>query len=77
MTSDTQIYENRCHIFNYYFSHQISVMALCTLFNRSRTWFYKWKRRYNLYGEAGLRDFDRGSPAMPNRTPLDIEMKNT
>ena len=75
MTSDTQMYEDRCHIFNYFFSHSISVMDLCKLFNRSRTWFYKWKRRYDLYGENGLRNVDRGLPAMPNRTPLDIEMK--
>ncbi len=75
MTSATQMYEDRYHIFNYYFSHKISVVELCELFNRSRTWFYKWKRRYDLYGEAGLRTVDRGSPAMPNRTPLDSEMK--
>ena len=75
MTSDTQMYEDRCHIFNYYFSHKISVVELCTFFNRSRTWFYKWKRRYDLYGKAGLCNVDRGSPAMPNKTPLDSEMK--
>ena len=75
MTSATQMYEGRCYIFNYYFSHKISVVELCALFNRSRTWFYKWKRRYDLYGKAGLRNVDRGSPAMPNRTPLYSEMK--
>ena len=75
MTSDTQMYEDRCHIFNYFFSHSISVMDLCKLFNRSRTWFYKWKQRYDIYSEAGLRNIDRSPPAMPNKTPLDIEMK--
>ena len=75
MTSDTQMYEDRCHIFNYFFTHQLSVTELCKLFNRSRTWFYKWKRRYDLYSEDGLCNVDRGSPAMPNRTPFDIEMK--
>jgi len=75
MTSDTQMYKDRCHIFKYYFSHKISVKELCKLFDRSRTWFYKWKRQYDLYGEAGLHNVNRGSPAMPNRTPLDIEMK--
>lgn len=75
MTSDTQMYEDRCHIFNYFFTHRLSVTELCNLFNRSRTWFYKWKRRYERYGKEGLRNIDRGSPAMPNRTPLDIEMK--
>lgn len=75
MTSDTQMYVDRCHIFNYFFSHSLSVSKVCKQFNRSRTWFYKWKRRYDLYGEGGLRAIDRHSPAMPNRTPLDIEMK--
>ena len=50
-------------------------MNLCKLFNRFRTWFYKWKQRYDIYGKAGLRNIDRSPPAMPNKTPLDIEMK--
>jgi len=75
MTSDTQMYEDRCHIFNYYFSKSISVTKLCKRFNRSRTWFYKWKRRYDLYSKDGLYNVNRSSPAMPNKTPLDIEMK--
>lgn len=75
MTSDTQMYEDRCHIFNYFFSHSICVSDICKLFNRSRTWFYKWKWRYDQYDKAGLRNIDRSPPAMPNRTPLDIEMK--
>lgn len=75
MTSDTQMYEDRCHIFNYFFNNRLSVTELCKLFNRSRTWFYKWKRRYDFHGKDGLRDIDRSTPAMPNRTPLDIEMK--
>lgn len=75
MTSDTLMYEDRCHVFNYFFSHSISVIDLCKRYNRSRTWFYKWKRRYDLYGKDGLRNVDRSSPSIPNRTPLDIEMK--
>jgi len=75
MTSDIQMYEDRRHIFKYYFKHKPNVTELCTLFNRSRTWFYKWKQRYELYCKEGLRNIDRSPPAMPNRTPLDIEMK--
>jgi len=75
MTSDTQMYEDRCHIFNYYFSHSMTVTECCLLFGRSRTWFYKWLHRYERYGEAGLRSIEREPPAMPNRTPLDVEMK--
>jgi transposase InsO family protein len=75
MTSDTLMYEDRWHIFNYFFTHRPSVTELCILFNRSRTWFYKWKRRYELYGKEGLCNIDSSPPSMPNRTPLDIEMK--
>jgi len=75
MTSDTLMYHDRCHIFKTYFSHSMTVTELCRRFNRSRTWFYKWHRRYRLYGEAGLRNIERDPPAMPNITPLDVEMR--
>ncbi|MCP3684933.1 MAG: IS481 family transposase [bacterium] len=75
MRSDTQMYFDRQHIFKYYFKNRPSVTELCKLFNRSRTWFYKWKRRYIEYGDIGLMNSSRSSPAQPNQTPLDIEMK--
>jgi len=75
MTSDTLMYHDRCHIFKTYFSSCMTVTELCRRFNRSRTWFYKWVRRYRLYGEAGLRNIERDPPAMPNITPLDVEMR--
>ena len=75
MTSDTQMYKDRCHIFKTFITQSMSVTEVCGRFGRSRTWFYKWLRRYKFYGEAGLRNIDRDSPAMPNKTPLDIEMK--
>jgi transposase InsO family protein len=75
MTSDTQMYKDRCHIINYFFTHAITVTALCEQFGRSRTWFYKWYGRYKVYGETGLRNIERDPPAMPNTTPLDVEMK--
>jgi len=74
MTSDTQMYKDRGHIFKTYFSSSITVTALCERFGRSRTWYYKWLYRYRRYGEEGLRNIDRSSPAMPNQTPLDVEM---
>lgn len=74
MTSDTQMYKDRCHLFKTYFSSSMTVTELCERFGRSRTWFYKWMHRFRRYGEAGLRNIERGSPAMPNRTPLDVEM---
>lgn len=75
MTSDAQIYKDRLNIIKYYRNNKISVTKLCKQFNRSRTWFYKWYTRYKLYGSEGLRNVIRELPAMPNQTPLDIEMK--
>ena len=75
MTSDTQIYKDRCNIFKTYFSRSMTVTECCRIFGRSRTWFYKWLHRYELFGEDGLRDIERGQPAMPNQTPIDVEIK--
>lgn len=75
MTSDTQMYEDRRHIFKYYFENKLTVTELCKLFNRSRTWYYKWHKRYQVYGNEGLMNVTRRPPSMPNRTTLDIEMK--
>jgi len=74
MTSDEIVYRDRLHIFKYFFEHTITVTEVCVKFDRSRAWFYKWKKRYLAYGEDGLRDIERGSPVMPNQTPVDIEM---
>ena len=75
MTSDTQMYVDRLHIIKYYLNHRIRVIELCKQFNRSRTWFYKWKRRYDAYGDIGLMNILRRAPAQPNQTPINIEMK--
>jgi transposase InsO family protein len=75
MTSDTQIYKDRLYIIKYYIQNKMSVKKLCKQFNRSRTWFYKWLNRYKLYGDEGLYNITWELPAMPNQTPLDIEMK--
>ncbi|MCP4588160.1 IS481 family transposase [Pseudoalteromonas sp.] len=75
MTSDTQMYIDREHIIKYYLNNRISVTQLCKQFNRSRTWFYKWMRRYKQYGHEGLLAIKRKPPVQPNQTPLDIEMK--
>lgn len=75
MTNDTQMYIDRLHIIKYYLNHRINVTSLCKRFNRSRTWFYKWKRRHDTYGDIGLMNILRRPPAQPNQTPIDIEMK--
>jgi len=75
MTSDTQIYKDRLYIIKHYRKNKMTVIKLCKRHNRSRTWFYKWFNRYKLYGSKGLQNIVRELPAMPNQTPLDIEMK--
>ena len=74
MTSDEIVYRDRLHIIKHFFEHTIKVTELCVKFHRSRTWFYKWHTRYLAYGEEGLINIDRSFPAMPNQTPLDVEM---
>ncbi len=74
MTSDYQMYKDRLHIIKYFLENHISVTALCKLFNRSRTWFYKWFNRHKRYGPDGLWNIIRKSPAQPNQTTLDTEM---
>lgn len=73
MTSDEIVFRDRLHIIKHFFEHTIKVTELCIKFQRSRTWFYKWHTRYLAYGEEGLRNIDRGSPAMPNQTPVNVE----
>lgn len=73
MTSDELVYRHRLDIFKDFLEHKFSVVELCRKHKRSRTWFYRWYPRYRAYGEEGLRDMERTSPAMPNQTPLDVE----
>ena len=75
MTSNTQMYVDRLHIIKYYLNHRIRVTSLCKRFNRSRTWFYKWKHRHDAYGNIGLMNIPRSAPAQPNQTPMDVESK--
>lgn len=41
------------------------VAQTCRYFGISRTAFYRWKRRFDEYGEAGLAD----RPRTPHRSP--------
>ena len=74
MTSDELVYRHRLDIFKDFLEHNLSVAELCRKHKRSRTWFYRWFLRYKMYGEEGLRDITRTFPAMPNQTPLGVEM---
>jgi len=74
MTSDTLMYKDRVYFFKTYLSSSMTVTEFCKRINRSRTWYYKWHWRYQQYGEEGLRNITRDPPAMPNKTPVDVEM---
>jgi transposase len=37
-----------------------SISDICTAFGVSRQTWYKWKRRYNVYGIDGLRTNQKG-----------------
>jgi len=73
MTSDELVYLHRLDIFKDFLEHKLSVVELCRKHKRSRTWFYRWLPRYKTYGEEGLRNIERSTPAMPNQTPLELE----
>ena len=47
--------------------------ALCGEFGISRATGYKWWRRYQKQGVAGLEEHSRWPHASPRRTPIDIE----
>ena len=74
MTSDELVYRHRLDIFKDFLEHNLSVVELCRKHKRSRTWFYRWLPRYKTHGEEGLRNIERSTKAMPNQTPLDVEM---
>ncbi len=38
----------------------------------SRTYYYKWAKRFTIYGIQGLTERERSKPKMPNSTRSDI-----
>ena len=49
-----------------------SVSATCRYYGITRQCFYKWRRRYEDEGEAGLRDRSSAPLHHPNETPREI-----
>jgi transposase len=49
-----------------------SVAATCRYYGITRQCFYKWRRRYEEEGEAGLRDRSSAPFHYPNETPTEI-----
>jgi transposase-like protein len=52
-----------------------NVSLTCRYFGLSRKTFYKWKRRYDEHGEAGLCDRPRIPNHSPNATPRAVVSK--
>src|SRR5215468_12377485 len=52
-----------------------NVARTCRHFGISRQAFYKWKRRYDTYGEAGLCDRSRTPHRSPRATPREVVSK--
>jgi transposase InsO family protein len=49
-----------------------NVAATCRYYGISRPTFYKWLRRYEELGEAGLRDGSRRPRSCPHETPTEV-----
>jgi transposase InsO family protein len=52
-----------------------NVARTCRHFGISRQAFYRWKRRFDLHGEAGLADRPSTPHASPNATPREVLSK--
>ena len=52
-----------------------SVARTCRHFGISRQAFYKWKKRYDAQGDAGLCDRSRAPQRSPRATPKDVISK--
>jgi len=49
-----------------------NISAACRQFGVSRTYYYKWAKRFTTYGVQGLTERERTKPLMPNSTGSDI-----
>ena len=52
-----------------------NVARTCRHFGLSRQAFYKWKKRYEEFGEAGLCDRPRAPHRSPRATPPEVVSK--
>lgn len=54
-------------------SETVDVTALCAELGISRPTFYKWRRRYETAGLAGLEPRSRAPKSVPRRVSVDVE----
>jgi transposase-like protein len=63
------------HKFLQHANHTGNVAETCRHFGISRTKFYKWKKRFEKHGAAGLCDQPRAPHHSPNETPREVVAK--
>jgi transposase-like protein len=63
------------HKFLQHARHSGNVAETCRYFGISRTKFYKWKKRFEKHGVAGLSDQSRAPRNSPNETPKAVVSK--
>jgi transposase InsO family protein len=61
------IYHRRVRVMEH--AAKASVAEACRVFGVSRTTFYRWQARIEVYGLDALMPKERRAPAMPNATP--------
>jgi len=49
-----------------------NISKACREAGTSRTYYYKWAKRFTTYGTQGLREREKSKPKMPNFTRSDI-----
>jgi len=49
-----------------------NISAACRDYGVSRTYYYKWAKRFVTYGIRGLAEWPRPKPSMPNSTGSDV-----
>jgi len=73
MSEKEFIWKMKLNIFHQADKKKGTITYLCKKYGVSRTWFYKWKKRRDKYGDEGLRVKTRTKPKMPNCVSKETE----
>jgi transposase len=57
------------------YEESMKVKDICLIYKISRKTFYKWLKRYKLYGKEGLLDLSRRPKSNPRTLPDKIKKK--
>jgi len=70
MTADERIARHRLSVLHHAQQYK-NISNTCRLFGISRTVYYKWLKRFEIFGYEGLLDITPAKPNMPNKVPPD------